>query len=59
MWYNKIRLWVFANNPRAQRVYEKCWFKEVWVFMEEAYIMWEYVDSIQMEIMKSEWEKMQ
>ena len=55
LWYHKVKLWVYANNPRAIRVYEKYWFKTVWVFKDEAYIMWEYVDSIKMEIMRNEW----
>lgn len=52
---NKVKLNVFANNPRAIASYKKCWFREVWIFKEDAYIMWEYVDSIAMEILKIEW----
>lgn len=53
---NKVKLQVYSNNPRAKKSYEKCWFREVWVFREDLYIMWEYVDSIAMEMLKNEWE---
>lgn len=55
---NKAKLQVYSNNPRAIASYKKCWFKEVWVFKQELYIMWEYVDSIAMEILRSEWEEL-
>lgn len=56
IWSNKVKLNVYANNLRAKTSYEKCWFKEVWVFKQEHYIMWEYVDSIAMELLRSEYE---
>ncbi len=55
IWYNKVKLQVFSNNPRAIASYKKCWFKEVWIFRQELYIMWEYVDSIAMEMLRSEY----
>ncbi len=55
--YNKVKLQVFSNNPRAIASYKKCWFKEVGVFKEEVYIMWKYEHSIAMEMMRNEWEE--
>lgn len=59
LWLNKVKLHVYANNPRAIKSYEKCGFQKVWLFKQEAYIMWEYVDSIQMEILRTEYENLE
>ena len=58
IWYHKVRLNVFWNNLRAQKAYQKVGFRTVWVFKDEVYIMWEYVDSIAMEMLRSEWENL-
>lgn len=55
---NKVKLQVSSNNPRAIASYEKSGFKTVWIFKQENYIMWEYVDSIAMELLRSEWEEL-
>lgn len=50
-----MKLQVFKNNQRAISSYKKSWFKEVWVFREDVYIMWKYEDSIAMELLKSDY----
>lgn len=57
LWYHKVRLNVFGSNLRAKKSYEKSWFRTVWVFKDEVYVMWKYEDSIAMELLRSEWEK--
>lgn len=56
IWVQKVKLNVFSNNERAIISYQKSWFREVWVFKEETYIMWKYQDSIAMEMLRSEYE---
>ncbi len=53
--YHKVRLNVFGSNLRAKKSYEKSWFKTVWVFKDEVYIMGKYEDSIAMEMLRSEY----
>jgi len=57
IWYNKVKLQVYSNNPRAISSYKKCWFREVWTFKQDLYIMWEYVDNIAMEMLRNEWDE--
>lgn len=57
VWCNKLKLWVFDFNWRWIKSYKKSWFKEVWRLKQEAYIGWEYKDSILMEIMRDEYYK--
>lgn len=57
LWFNKLKLNYIKFNDRVAKVYEKCWFKKVWVLKEESYIMWEYHDEVYMEIMRKDYLK--
>lgn len=55
LWLHKVKLQLLANNPRAQKSYEKAWFSVVGRLKQDTYRMWEYVDVIIMEILRSEY----
>ena len=54
LWLRKLRLRVFWNNNRAKHVYEKVWFKNVWVFKKEYFRNWEFIDENIMEIFRED-----
>lgn len=54
IWANKVVLNLFANNQRALKSYQKNWFRIVWIFKEDCYLMGKYEDNISMEMLKSE-----
>jgi RimJ/RimL family protein N-acetyltransferase len=54
LWLRKIKLNVFWNNPRAIYVYEKVWFKKVWVLKKEYFRNWKFIDENIMEIFKKD-----
>jgi len=56
---NSVELEVFANNPRAQRCYEKSGFKEMGVRREAVFVEGQYVDSILLDITVNEWKSLQ
>lgn len=51
---HKIRLLVLSTNSRAKYVYEKIWFREAWIFMEEIWDWEKYIDKIFMEIFRKD-----
>lgn len=51
---HKIRLLVLSTNSRAKYVYEKIWFRETWIFMEEIWDWEKYIDKIFMEIFRKD-----
>lgn len=51
---HKIRLLVLSINSRAKYVYEKIWFRETWIFMEEIWDWEKYIDKIFMEIFRKD-----
>ncbi len=52
---NRIALEVYAFNPRAIHVYEKCGFVREGVFRSALYWNGEYHDAILMSILRDEW----
>jgi RimJ/RimL family protein N-acetyltransferase len=52
---HKIFLHYIDYNWRWEKVYNKCWFREVWVRKEHWYLWWEYHDIVEMEILRSEY----
>ncbi len=50
LWLNKINLRFIEFNKRAQKVYEKVWFKECWRLKQESFRNWKFYDDIYMEI---------
>lgn len=54
---HKISLDVHANNERAIACYKSCWFQECWREREHIWSGDEYIDSISMEILRSEWKQ--
>jgi RimJ/RimL family protein N-acetyltransferase len=52
---NRIALIVYANNPRAVRVYEKVGFVQEGVLRQAHYQDGEYIDVVTMSILRSEW----
>ncbi len=50
LWLNKIKLRFVDFNERAQKVYEKIWFKKCWELKEEVFRNWEFHNDIYMEI---------
>jgi len=50
LWLNKVNLKFVKFNKRAQKVYEKIWFKECWRLKQESFVWWKYYDDIIMEI---------
>ncbi len=57
LWLHKVFLRYLDFNKRAEKVYKKLWFREIWTKKEEKYIFWEYKDEILMEMMRSEYKK--
>jgi len=57
LWLNKFYLRYVSMNTRAWKVYEKCWFKENWIMRDHEYRMWEYYDSVLMEMMREDYLK--
>lgn len=55
LWLHKIKLEVLVTNKRAKKVYEKVWFKEVWIFKEDIFDYEKYIDKIIMEIMRKDY----
>lgn len=55
LWLNKFYLRYISFNTRAWKVYEKCWFKSVWIMKKHEYRMWSYHDIVIMEILKEEY----
>jgi len=55
LWLNKLYLRYLAKNNRAWKVYEKCWFVEIWRQKEHEYRFGEYIDNVMMEIMKKDY----
>jgi RimJ/RimL family protein N-acetyltransferase len=56
---NTVELEVFANNPRAQRCYEKNGFKQMGVRREAIFVDGEYIDIILLDITHNEWKGLQ
>ena len=54
---NKIKLYTFSFNERAQRCYEKCGFKIEGILKEEVFRDGQYYDEILMAIFKNQWDK--
>lgn len=54
---NKVNLKFVKFNKRAERVYEKCWFKKCWVLRQESLRWWKYYDDILMEIFREDYLK--
>jgi len=54
---NRIRLGVFENNKKAQKVYQKIGFKKEGVEREKVFKNNRFINSILMSILKSEWEE--
>jgi RimJ/RimL family protein N-acetyltransferase len=52
---NKIKLFVFQFNKRAQKCYEKCGFKVEGVLRQELFRDGKYYDEIAMGILREEW----
>ena len=50
LWLNKVNLRFVEFNKRAQKVYEKIWFKQVGRLTKEIFVWWKYYDDILMEI---------
>ena len=50
VWLNKVNLRFIDFNKRAESVYKKLWFKEVWRLKEESFRWWKFHDDIFMEI---------
>lgn len=50
LWLNKVNLRFVEFNKRAQAVYVKIWFKQVWRLKKEIFINWKLHDYILMEI---------
>jgi RimJ/RimL family protein N-acetyltransferase len=53
---NRVRLCVYANNPRGLHVYAKVGFVKEGVLRQEAYREGRYWDVIVMGLLRSEWE---
>lgn len=51
---HKIKLYVLSVNSRAKFVYEKIWFKQIWVAKEEVWDGKKYIDKIFMEIFRED-----
>lgn len=56
---NKISLYLFSYNKRAQASYEKCGFVVEGVLRQEQYAKGGYHDQIYMGLLREEWEKQQ
>lgn len=54
---NRVDLWVYAFNPRAQRAYEKAGFNRVGVKRQGLFRNGAFHDEILMDILRDEWEK--
>jgi RimJ/RimL family protein N-acetyltransferase len=54
---HRVRLCVYANNPRGLHVYEKVGFVKEGVLRQETYRESRYWDVIVMGILRSEWER--
>ncbi len=54
---HKVCLKFIDFNKRAEKVYDKVWFKKVWILKDERYIFWKYNDVILMELLKSDYKK--
>ena len=52
---NRIALRVFANNPRAIRVYEKAGFIQEGSLREAHYLDGAYIDVLMMSMLRSDW----
>ena len=53
-WLRKISASYLSNNPRAEHVYKKVWFKEIWTKKDHFYKYWEYYDEVLIEVFKDE-----
>jgi len=53
---NRVQLWVYDFNPRAQRAYEKCGFKRVGVRRQGVFRDGTFHDEILMDILRAEWD---
>ena len=58
IWLHKIYGRYVWFNERAWKSYQKVWFKEVWIFKEQEFLMWKYYDSILIEIFRDEFLKL-
>ncbi|WP_027633591.1 GNAT family N-acetyltransferase [Clostridium hydrogeniformans] len=54
---NKIKLYTFSFNERAQRCYEKCGFKVEGILKEEVFKDGQYYDEVIMSIFKNQWDQ--
>ncbi|MCM0647681.1 GNAT family N-acetyltransferase [Clostridium swellfunianum] len=52
---NKVKLFVFGFNKRAQKCYEKCGFKAEGILRQELFRDGHYYDEIAMGILREEW----
>jgi RimJ/RimL family protein N-acetyltransferase len=52
---NRIALIVYANNPRAVRVYEKVGFIKEGLLRQAHFQNGEYIDVVTMSVLRSEW----
>jgi diamine N-acetyltransferase len=54
---NRIYLYVYQNNPRAIRTYEKAGFVHEGVRRQAAYKDGQYIDILMMSVLRSEWQE--